>query len=106
MIKTSGNSVAPPEVEAVLKALSGVKDAHVLGVPDDQRGEIVAALVVPEMGAALDAEKLREQVRIELSNYKVPRYIVIAEDEVMPWLATGKPDRLAIKALLAARKPS
>ena len=77
-----------------------------LGVPDEQRGEIVAALVIPEAGAALDGEELREQVRTELSNYKVPRYILIAEDEVMPWLATGKPDRLAIKALLAARKPS
>jgi len=106
MIKTSGNNVAPPEVEAVLKALPGVKDAHVLGVPDEQRGEIVAALVIAETGVSLDGERLREEIRKELSNYKVPRYICIEKDEAMPWLATGKPDRLAIRDLLAAHKPS
>jgi acyl-CoA synthetase (AMP-forming)/AMP-acid ligase II len=106
MIKTSGNNVAPPEVEAALKALPGVKDAHVLGVPDEQRGEVVAALVIPEAGVSLDGAKLREQIREELSNYKVPRYIRIETDEALPWLATGKPDRLAIRAMLAAHKPS
>jgi acyl-CoA synthetase (AMP-forming)/AMP-acid ligase II len=106
MIKTSGNNVAPPEVEAVLKALPGVKDAHVLGVPDEERGEIVAALVIPETGVTLDGETVREQARKELSNYKVPRYVLIKDDDAMPWLATGKPDRLAIKALLAAHIPS
>jgi acyl-CoA synthetase (AMP-forming)/AMP-acid ligase II len=106
IIKTSGNNVAPPEVEEVLKAIPGVKDAHVLGVPDEQRGEVVAALVVPMPGFELNGEDLRERARTSLSNFKVPRYIFVANDDAMPWLATGKPDRLAIRALLAEHKPS
>jgi acyl-CoA synthetase (AMP-forming)/AMP-acid ligase II len=101
MIKTSGNNVAPPEVEGALRSLPEVKDAHVLGVPDARRGEMVAALVIPAEGADPDPDDLREQVRTQLSNFKVPRLIVVAKEEELPWLATGKPDRLAIKGLLA-----
>ncbi len=100
LIKTSGNNVAPPEVEAVLNALPEVRVAHVLGVPDRERGEIVAALVVPEDGVTVDPDDLREKARVELSNFKVPRKVVLARYEDLPWLATGKPDRLAIRRLL------
>jgi acyl-CoA synthetase (AMP-forming)/AMP-acid ligase II len=105
MIKTSGNNVAPPEVEAVLKSFPEVADAHVLGVPDAERGEVVAALVVSNPGA-VDAEELRSRAREQLSNYKVPRWILVVDESAMPWLATGKPDRLAIRDLLAASRPS
>jgi acyl-CoA synthetase (AMP-forming)/AMP-acid ligase II len=102
MIKTSGNNVAPPEVEAVLRSFPEVKDVHVLGVPDPQRGEIVAALVIPAEGAEPDPDELRERSRAELSNFKVPRLVVLAKEEELPWLATGKPDRLAIRSILTA----
>jgi acyl-CoA synthetase (AMP-forming)/AMP-acid ligase II len=98
MIKTSGNNVAPPEVEMVLQALPEVAEAHVLGVPDDERGEIVAAAVVAAPGHTIDPESLRERARAELSNYKVPRKILVLER--VPVLANGKPDRLAIRDLL------
>lgn len=101
MIKTSGNNVAPPEVEAVLMSLPEVAEAHVLGVPDAERGEIVAALIVPSPGAQVDLDDVLDRIRPELSNYKVPRRVVIAEAAEVPMLATGKPDRLAIRALLA-----
>jgi acyl-CoA synthetase (AMP-forming)/AMP-acid ligase II len=101
MIKTSGNNVAPPEVELVLQSFPEVAEAHVLGVPDAQRGELVAAAVVPAPGAVIDPDALREQVRKELSNYKVPRTIVVIAAADLPTLANGKPDRLAIRELLA-----
>jgi acyl-CoA synthetase (AMP-forming)/AMP-acid ligase II len=102
MIKTSGNNVAPPEVEAVIRALPDVKDVHVLGVPDAERGEIVAALVVAEPGVEIDPDDLRDRARAQLSNYKVPRHVVVVDERDVPWLATGKPDRLAIRSILAA----
>ena len=102
MIKTSGNNVAPPEVEAVLRSLPEISDAHVLGIPDDQRGEVVSALVVPSPGATVQAEAVQRYCRTMLSNFKVPRQIVVAQPEQVPWLATGKPDRLKIRALLLA----
>src|SRR5713101_6480112 len=77
IIKTSGNNVAPPEVEAVLVSLPDVAEAYVLGVPDPDRGEAVAAAVVPAAGAKLKPDELRERVRKELSNYKVPRKILV-----------------------------
>jgi acyl-CoA synthetase (AMP-forming)/AMP-acid ligase II len=100
MIKTSGNNVAPPEVESVLQAFDEVAEAHVLGVPDDERGEIVAAAVVAAAGFTIDPVALVERVRKELSNYKVPRKVVVLRREEMPSLANGKPDRLAIRRLL------
>jgi acyl-CoA synthetase (AMP-forming)/AMP-acid ligase II len=101
MIKTSGNNVAPLEVELVLRSLPGVKDAHVLGVPDDRRGEIVAALVIPVDGAHPDPDEIRERARTELSNFKVPRLIVLSDEHEVPILASGKPDRLRIRTMLA-----
>jgi acyl-CoA synthetase (AMP-forming)/AMP-acid ligase II len=106
MIKTSGNNVAPPEVEAVLRTFAELADAHVLGVSDPTRGEVVAALVVPNEGEHVDPEEIRERARKELSNYKVPSYVVVVEKERVPWLATGKPDRLAMKEFLAAARPT
>ena len=105
MVKTSGNNVAPPEVEAVFREFTEVKDIHVLGVPDADRGEVVAALLVPQPGVEVDVDEIRERARRQLSNYKVPRYVVVVEADEVPWLATGKPDRLAIKGMLARAKP-
>lgn len=105
VIKSSGNNVAPPEVEAVFRSFPEVDDVHVLGVPDEQRGEMVAALVVLAPHAAIDPEELRDRSRKELSNFKVPRYVVLAEPSDVPFLATGKPDRLRIRDMLAASKP-
>jgi acyl-CoA synthetase (AMP-forming)/AMP-acid ligase II len=100
MIKTSGNNVAPPEVEAAIRAYPEIEDVHVLGIPDELRGETVAALVIPAEGASVDPEEIRERVRTELSNFKVPRHVVPLAKADLPWLASGKPDRLAIRKLL------
>jgi len=98
MIKTSGNNVAPPEVEMVLQSFPEVAEAHVLGIPDEQRSEIVAVAVVAAPGHVIDPESLRDRAREQLSNYKVPRKIIILDQ--VPTLANGKPDRLAIRELL------
>ena len=105
MIKTQGANVAPPEVEQILESHSGVKFAFVVGIPDDQREEQVAAVVVAVAHATIDVEELRAMARAELSAYKVPRTILVMEEEDVPWLATGKPDKRAMKdQLIAARK--
>lgn len=101
MIKTSGNNVDPAEVESVLLEFPEIHQAFVAGVPDPERSEIVAAMVVLNSGCELAAEEIRERARSQLSNYKVPRFLLFRDAVDVPWLPSGKADRLGIKAGLA-----
>jgi acyl-CoA synthetase (AMP-forming)/AMP-acid ligase II len=103
MIKTRGANVSPREVELVLEGLPGVAHALVFGLPHPRLEEEVVAIVVPAPGLALDPESIRSLARRELSSYKIPTRIeIIADESDIPWLASGKPDKLALKARLDA----
>jgi len=105
MIKTAGANVAPAEVEAVLIGLPQVREAIVLGVPDEIRGEAVAAVIVPEDGHAIDPEDLRRKVRAELSSYKAPQIVVpMAFEDVPRTDAAGKPKRAELRAMISAMR--
>ena len=101
MIKTHGANVSPREVELVLEAQPDIAQAFVMGVPDAERGEQVVAALVPFGPGELDVDDLRRRITAELSSYKVPRRFVVLSDEDVPWLASGKADRLAIREMLA-----
>jgi acyl-CoA synthetase (AMP-forming)/AMP-acid ligase II len=100
LIKTSGANVSPGEVQAVLRALPGVGDAHVTGLPDPERGAVVGAVVVPEPGHSLDPDQVRAAAREQLSGYKVPRVILVVQAADLPMMSSGKVDRRAIIAQL------
>jgi acyl-CoA synthetase (AMP-forming)/AMP-acid ligase II len=103
MIKTSGSNVSPAEVEMELQALDGVLSAYVFGLPDDTRGEVVVAAIVPREGAELDLSALQAELRTRISSFKVPReLILIAQDEV-PMLHSNKVGRRLLQALIAER---
>jgi acyl-coenzyme A synthetase/AMP-(fatty) acid ligase len=103
MIKTSGSNVSPAEVEMELQALDGVLSAYVFGLPDDTRGEVVVAAIVPREGAELDLSALQAELRTRNSSFKVPReLILIAQDEV-PMLHSNKVGRRLLQALIAER---
>lgn len=103
MIKTGGANVTPSEVEAVLMGFPEIKAAYVVGVPDPDRGQNVAASVLLEPGAHADAEALRARLKQEISAYKVPRHLFIEGDDVLPFTDTGKIDKRRLEALLAKR---
>ncbi|MGI5217845.1 class I adenylate-forming enzyme family protein [Nocardia sp. CA-290969] len=89
MIKTAGANVSPAEVEKAITKVTGAT-AHVLGLPDPERGQIVAAvLVTPD--ATVDTA-LREHLRQELSAYKIPRRFAAIRPADVPLLAGGKVD--------------
>ncbi len=92
MIKTAGANVSPREVEAVLRDVTGGLLPIVFGVPDAERGAIVAAVIVAEADAPLDPQELRDALRARLSAYKVPRKIVRLAPSELPVLSSGKPD--------------
>lgn len=102
MIKSGGANVAPLEVERVLASFPEVAAAYVLAIPDADRGEAVAAVVVAAEGETLDTDKLRAKVNHELSAFKVPtRWLVLTGDEV-PTLGSGKPDKRTLRTRFSA----
>ena len=103
MIKTSGANVAPVEVEAVLGAISEVRVAYVVGVPDPVKGALVAAVVVLNEGADATVEGLTARCRERLAAYKVPKRWEILHDTLgLPYTSTNKIDKRALAKQLTA----
>ena len=102
MIKTAGANVSPREVEGVLRELTGCVLAIVLGLPDPERGQIVAAVVV-DATTNLDDDALHAALRERLSAYKVPRRIVALPERELPTLSSGKVDLQALVEQLLER---
>ena len=97
IIKTGGVNVAPIEVEAVLAQHPAVKQAHVVGVPDPTKDEIVVAAVELEAGARVTTDDLVAHCRAELASYKVPAHISIRDADAFPRTATGKIHKPGLK---------
>jgi acyl-CoA synthetase (AMP-forming)/AMP-acid ligase II len=92
MIITGGENVYTAEVERILHEHPNVREAAVVGLPDDRWGERVTAMVVPR--GTLDTEALAAFCRQHLAAYKVPRqYDVVAE---LPRNSMGKVQKFRI----------
>ena len=87
VVIVSGFNVYPTEVEACLVLMRGVRDAAVVGVPDEKTGEAVRAYVVPGDAPPTEAEVIAH-CREHLAPYKVPRSIVFQEE--LPMSNIGK----------------
>lgn len=79
MIITSGRNVYSAEVESALAAHPAVGDIAIVGRPSDEYGETVVAVVTARDGWTLTLEELNEFGKQQLSNYKLPRALVISE---------------------------
>ena len=90
MIKTGGINVAPLEVEEVLLQHPDVTQAYVVGVPDRDKGELVAAALELRAGAAADAQAIVAFCRERLASYKVPARLAFRKAEEFPRTPTGK----------------
>lgn len=101
LIKTGGINVAPLEVEGVLRAHPAVKQAHVVGVPDRDRGEVVVAAIELREGAAATAEALVAFCRQGLAPYKVPSRVVFRKADEFPRTPTGKIQKPRLREELA-----
>ncbi|MGH3522808.1 MAG: AMP-binding enzyme, partial [Mycobacterium sp.] len=99
MIVSGGENVYPIEVEKTLTAHPGVAEAAVLGVDDEQYGQRLAAFVVLADGSTATADALKQHVRENLANYKVPREIVVLPE--LPRSSTGKVVRRDLLARLS-----
>jgi len=95
MIITSGFKVYPREVEELLSAHKKVKEAAVIGVKDELKGEIVKAFIVPEPGEDITVEEIIAYCRSNLAAFKTPRIIELIQD--LPRTASGKIAKTALK---------
>jgi amino acid adenylation domain-containing protein len=80
IIKSRGEKVPPREVEDALLGVEGVKEAAVIGVPDELLGQAVKAFVVPMCGADLDEQRLRAACQRRLESFMVPKHIVVVPE--------------------------
>jgi long-chain acyl-CoA synthetase len=87
MILVSGFNVYPNEVEAVIATHPGVADTAVVGVPDDETGEVVVAFVTRK-DPSVTEDQIRQHAKQSLTNYKVPRLVVFKDD--LPKTNVGK----------------
>jgi acetyl-CoA synthetase len=98
LIKSSGFRIGPTEIEDSLLAHPSVAECAVVGLPDPERGQVVAAFVRPRAGTVADdalAEALRAHVRARLAPYKAPRLVRFVED--FPMTSSGKINRRALR---------
>jgi acyl-CoA synthetase (AMP-forming)/AMP-acid ligase II len=98
VIVRGGENLSPGEIEEVLLQHSSVADAAVIGVPDDQWGEAVAAVVVLVEGRVADQDELRSWVAERLRSTRAPERIEFRAE--LPYSETGKLMRRILKAEL------
>jgi acyl-coenzyme A synthetase/AMP-(fatty) acid ligase len=88
VIKSRGEKVAPREVEDVLYALTGVREAAVIGVPDPILGEAVKAFVVVDPALGYAEGDIVAHCRARLEPFMVPKHVELCE--ALPKTDTGK----------------
>jgi long-chain acyl-CoA synthetase len=89
LILRGAENVYPAEIESCLESHPAVAEVAVVGVPDEEFGQLVAAVVVPVDGQALDPVELSRHVSQHLAYFKVPARWVVHSDS-LPRTATGK----------------
>jgi acyl-CoA ligase (AMP-forming) (exosortase A-associated) len=95
LIKSSGYRVSPTEVEEVLFQTGRLREAAIIGIPDDVLGQAIKAFVVPREGEVVEAAELLEFCAERLPRYMVPKVVEICPP--LPKTASGKVDYPALR---------
>ncbi len=91
MIKTAGANVAPAEVEKAIAKVTGMV-AHVVGLPDPERGQVVAAVIALEEGAEFDEDALREALKASFRHTRFRGASPLCPFAEIPVMSSGKID--------------
>jgi long-chain acyl-CoA synthetase len=75
MVISGGVNIYPAEIEAILLKMPGVADCAVFGIPDDEYGEALCAVVQPQEGQEIDPREVKTWIRGQLAGFKVPREV-------------------------------
>lgn len=107
MIVSSGYNIAGPEVETALLSHPDVVECAVIGVPDEARGQLVAAYVVLRPGTdpgEATHKALQEHVKSLIAPYKYPRAVVVVDE--LPKTLSGKLQRYRLRSQAAEHAPA
>lgn len=104
IIKTRGEKVSSVEVENALHDTPGVRQAAVIGVPDELLGEAVRAFVLLDEGAALTELDVIRECRTRLENFMVPRDVVFVTE--LPHTESGKVRKKSLSREPLATSPA
>nr|WP_202449540.1 long-chain fatty acid--CoA ligase [Streptomyces sp. SID4917] len=99
MIISGGENVYPAEVEHALATMPGVLDVAVVGVPDPQWGETVAAVIAVAEGSRITLDDVRDHAARHLARYKLPRRLKVVD--AVPRNGSGKLDKPVIRQVAA-----
>ncbi|MDH3535211.1 MAG: malonyl-CoA synthase [Gammaproteobacteria bacterium] len=95
LVISGGYNIYPKQIETEIDALDGVVESAVFGIPDADLGEVVAAAVVLEPGAALDQAQLIGALHSGLARFKLPRKVVFIDE--LPRNAMGKVQKNSLR---------
>jgi O-succinylbenzoic acid--CoA ligase len=98
LIISGGENISPREVEEALQELDDILEAAVVGLPDEEWGQKVVAVIVLQDGLSLDTEVVKEQLQPRLQSFKIPKEVISTEQ--IPRTQTGKIQRNKIKEAL------
>ncbi|WBP93682.1 AMP-binding protein [Mycolicibacterium neoaurum] len=97
LIISGGINISPVELEIVIGSLDGVAEVAVIAVADERWGETPAAIVtIAPDGPEIDESSVVDHCAEQLSDYKVPRYVVL-QSQGLPRLPSGKLDKVSIR---------
>jgi acyl-CoA synthetase (AMP-forming)/AMP-acid ligase II len=88
MIISGGMNIYPAEIEAALEAHPDIYEAAVFGIPSEEWGETVHAVVVTREGSPVTADDVKAHARAQLANYKIPRSVSFMDE--LPKTGSGK----------------
>jgi len=99
IIKTGGINVSPSDIERVISQHPDIKEAVVVGLPEDETDEVVGAAVKPTAGSSLSAEEVVSFAANRMASYKDPAGVVVQE-RGFPRTGTGKVRKVEVRECL------
>lgn len=95
IIKSGGYKISALEIEDILREHADISDCAVVGIPNEEWGEIIAACIVPQKNTNLEIAHLQSWLKTQIPAYKVPRHFLIVED--LPRNVLGKVTKNELK---------
>ncbi|MDI6753450.1 MAG: hypothetical protein QME78_03540 [Thermodesulfobacteriota bacterium] len=97
MVKTGGENVSQKEVEVFLEGHPDIQSVQVIGLPDEEWGESVTAIVQTRSGKDLSLEEVRIHCKGKLAGFKIPKRVMNISEQDWPVTRVGKVDKIQLR---------